>query len=429
MSRGQITRFRDGAGSTFDPLEVERLAVGRRRRGQTITRQSSPAGTPLMILDTDIALIEDGRLYLRGRDIVGLVDRQYEDVVGWLWHSDETGAALFTPEPRAVEAARSVVRSMPDGTGLIDLIMVATRALAVADPLRQDLSPGRVIRAAGALLGGLIAALPDHPRLDQAEPDHAPTDHARPDRARFDRARFDRVRPDHARLDRVRLDRAALDHGGRPEGSTPSVADRLWPKLTAERATRPRIGALNAALVALVDHDLAASTLAARTAASARADPYGVVSAGLATLDSALHGTATVDAYRLLAAVCSGTPVDQALAETLRGRTGVPGFGHLLYRGPDPRATVLLDRLAEVPGTAPTLDRAAAIAEEVTSRTGQHPNVDFALAALALAMGMAAEAGEVIFACSRIGGWVAHALDEYTRAPLRLRPTGRYVGP
>ncbi len=250
VSRGQITRFRDGAGSTFDPLEVERLAAGRRRRGQAITRQASPAGTPLMILDTDIALIEDGRLYLRGRDIAGLVDRRYEDLAGWLWHSDETGAALFTPESGAVEAARAVVRSMPEGTGMIDLIMVATRALAVADPLRHDLSPGRVIRAAGALLGGLIAALPDHP--------------------------------------------------GGTVGSASSVADRLWPKLTAAKATRPRIGALNAALVVLIDHDLAASTLAARTAASARADPYGVVSAGLATLDSALHGTASVDAYRLL---------------------------------------------------------------------------------------------------------------------------------
>ncbi|WP_217428021.1 citrate/2-methylcitrate synthase [Microlunatus speluncae] len=390
MSRGQITRFRDGAGSTFDPLEVERLAVGRRRRGQTISRHASPAGTPLMILDTDIALIEDGRLYLRGQDIAGLVDRRYEDVAGWLWGSDEPGTALFEPDPRAVAAARSVVASMPSGTGMIDLIMVATRALAVADPLRQDLSPGRVIRAAGSLLGGLIASLPDHSDGGEGEP---------------------------------------IGPTRRLAGPRRPVADRLWPKLTAAKPTRARVGALNAALVLLVDHDLAASTLAARTAASARADPYGVVSAGLATLDSALHGTASVDAYRLLSAVWSGTPTDRALAETLRGRTGVPGFGHLLYAGPDPRATVLLGRLADLPGTKRILDRAGTLAAEVTSRTGQHPNIDFALAALALALGMEAEAGEVIFACSRIGGWIAHALDEYTRPPLRLRPTGRYVGP
>lgn len=386
VSRGQITRFRDSAGSTFDPLEVERLAVGRRRRGQTNTRQASPAGTPLMILDTDIALIEDGRLYLRGRDIAGLVDRRYEDIATWLWRCDEPGAALFTAEPSAVAGVRAVMTAMPPGTGMIDLIMVATRALAVADPLRHDLSPGRVIRAAGALLAGLIAALPDHA-------------------------------PDQAGASPGRRDKTA------------SVADRLWPKLTATRASRARVGALNAALVLLVDHDLAASTLAARTAASARADPYGVGSAGLATLDSALHGTASVDAYRLLEAVCAGTPVDRALAETLRGRAGVPGFGHLLYQGPDPRATVLLGRLAEVPGTARTLARAETVAAEVTGRTGQHPNIDFALACLALSLGMEAEAGEVIFACSRIAGWIAHALDEYAQPPLRLRPTGRYVGP
>ncbi|MFC7623521.1 citrate synthase [Microlunatus sp. GCM10028923] len=384
VSRGRITRHRDSDGSTFDPLEVERLATERRRDPAAI-RRASPAGTPLMILDTDLALIEDGRLYLRGQDIAGLTELPYEEVASRLWQAEAAspGAGLFRADEAAVATARTVLAAMPAETRPIDLIMVAARVFGQADPLRSELSPGRVIRAAGALLAGLIAVLPDQAeRSGAAEP--------RPRRR---------------------------------------LAAELWPKLTARRPTGPRVAALNAALVALFDHDLAVSTLAARAAASARADPYGVVSAGLAALDSALHGTASVDAHRLLAAIQAGTSVDRALAETLRGRTGIPGFGHRLYAGQDARATVLLDRLAGVPGTARTLELAGSVADEVTRRTGQSPNVDFALATLVLAFGMAAEAGEVIFACARIGGWIAHALDEYQRPPLRLRPTGRYIGP
>lgn len=385
VSRGLIGRVRDASGSTFDPLEVERLAATRRRGDRPPARQGSPAGTPLMVLDTDIALIEDGRLYLRGRDVAELAAEPYEEVAGRIWSGGPAAgtitAADFRPDPDAVAAASTALAGMPPGSTMIDLIMVATRVFAARDPLRRDLSPGRVVRAAAALLPGLVAALPRHP-------DAGP----------------------------------AVRRSG-------TLAASLWQRLTPRRPSRTGVELLNAALVVLFDHDLAASTLAARTAASARADPYGVVSAGLATLDAALHGSASADAYRLLAAVAAGRSVDRALAEALRGRSGIPGFGHRLYPGPDPRAVVLLDRLGRLPGTRRTLELADRVAAEVTRRSGTHPNIDFALALLALATGMGAEAGEVIFACARIGGWVAHALDEYARPPLRLRPTGRYVGP
>lgn len=389
VSRGLITRSRGTAGSTFDPLEVERLAAGRRGRGVLAVQRGTQTGTPLMILDTDLALIEDGRLYLRGRDIAGLADRRYEELCGWIWVGEQNAEAFaaeaFVPDPASVATAVAVLDRMPPGTSMIDLIMVATRVFAARDPLRHDLSEGRVTRSAAALLAGLVTSLPSGSS-------------GVPDRDR--------------------------DHRQRR-----SFAEQLWPRLTSRRATRARIGLLNAALVVLFDHDLATSTLAARAAASARADPYGVISAGLATLDSALHGSASADAYRLLSAMVDGKPVERALAEALRGRSGIPGFGHRLYSERDPRAIVLLDRLSTLPGTKRLLALADEVIDEVARRSGLHPNIDFALALLALATGMSAEAGEVIFACSRVGGWIAHALDEYTRPPVRLRPTGRYVGP
>ena len=65
----------------------------------------------------------------------------------------------------------------------------------------------------------------------------------------------------------------------------------------------------------------------------------------------------------------------------------------------------------------------------IRERTGAHPNVDLALGALTLALGMRDDAGEVVFATARTVGWMVHALDEYAQPPLRLRPVGRYVGP
>ncbi|MBS1674608.1 MAG: citrate synthase, partial [Actinobacteria bacterium] len=75
------------------------------------------------------------------------------------------------------------------------------------------------------------------------------------------------------------------------------------------------------------------------------------------------------------------------------------------------------------------LETAHRIVDVVHSRTGLHPTVDLALAVMVSAWGMPADAGETVFAVARSAGWCAHAQDEYGRAPLRLRPIGRYVGP
>ncbi len=174
---------------------------------------------------------------------------------------------------------------------------------------------------------------------------------------------------------------------------------------------------------------MAISTLAARAAASARANPYAVVTAGLGALDSLLHGNASVEAARMLGRIVAGESPERVVADTVAVRGGaVPGFGQALYPGIDPRARAILGMLAAVDGAQPVLDAAARTSRMIAARTGAHPNVDFALAALTLATGMAPDAGEVIFATARSVGWIAHALAEYRERPLRLRPVGRYVG-
>jgi len=191
---------------------------------------------------------------------------------------------------------------------------------------------------------------------------------------------------------------AALPPVGRSTDDA-SIAARLWPRLTARAATSERLALLDAALVLLADHEMAVSTVAARVAASAWASPAACVLAGLAAHSGVLHGAEST----------------HAVAALRRGDDLSRWCGHIVYEGDDPRSSALLDLLADTPVT-----RAV--------RANARPNVDLALAALAVDHDMIEGAGEAIFAVARTAGWLAHAAEEYER-PFRFRPRASYVGP
>ena len=401
VSRGLISRERGARGSLFDPLEVERFARARRRVTSPSHGAARPAGadgSPLAVIDTDIALIEDGELWIRGIPIEELVagagdPPRFDAVVRWLFaRTDaptEDGLALERPDSTA---ARRVVAALPAAAGAFSRLLAAVAALAADDPERYDLRAETVARVAPRLVAGLVGALPT------------------------------------IGAGRDELDEAASARDADDE----HVAARLWPRLTALPATPGRVRVLDAALVLLVDHDMAASTLAARAAASARAHPYAVVAAGFGALDSALHGAVSAAVHALLRQVQDGADPAAAVATATRlGGAGIPGFGQLLYPEGDPRARVLLRLMRETadPQAQAALDVAERVTAVVQDKTGLHPTVDLALAVMALAWDMPADAGETVFAVARSAGWCAHAQDEYGRAPLRLRPIGHYVGP
>ncbi|NGN67915.1 citrate synthase, partial [Streptomyces sp. A7024] len=199
-------------------------------------------------------------------------------------------------------------------------------------------------------------------------------------------------------------------------------------RLTDRPADTTSVRVLDTALALLIDHDLAASTLAARVAASAHANPYAVVSTGLSALEGPLHGAASGLAHRMLAdALERGATA--VVSEHLRAGRRVPGLGHRLYPGPDPRAQLLFTLLDGVPRAHHALEAAHQVAELTRRHTPLHANVDMALAVLSLSSGMPAEAGETVFAVARTAGWIAHALEEYDERPLRMRPSGTYTGP
>lgn len=373
VSRGQLgsRRAPGGRGSTFDPAEVEALA----RRGAR--REQQPTGAEFAFR-TAITLIDTDRYYFRGVDATALARGYgYEEVVEWLWTGTLRPGTVFTAPEVALDAGRRAAGALPAHSTAMDRLRAAAVAASAVDPLRFDLAPEAVLGTARSLIPTLVGALPT----------------------------------------------AVPDQDGAP------LAHRLWPRLTGRDSDPASLRVLDAALVLLIDHDLAASTLAARVAASARAHPYAVVSAGLGALEGPLHGAASGLAHRMLADVLDRGSAAPVVADHLRTGRRVPGLGHRLYRGEDPRATSLFAMLADVPQAGPALDAARDVVATTARHTELHANVDLALAVLSVTSGMPAEAGETLFAVSRTAGWIAHALEEYAERPLRMRPSGQYRGP
>jgi citrate synthase len=327
------------------------------RRGRP-RRSSVPLALDLVV-HSKLTKIADQDLRYRGVSALELAESaSFEQVAGWLWTAQRTEEQRSWPAPPL---------RLPEVGTARDRLRLAVVLLAAGDPLRADLSLPGVVERGQRVISAMAAA------------------------------------------------------AGPSAGRAPaSIAGRLWSGLAALPATPGRVGALNAALVLLADHELAASTVAARVAASARADPYSVVLAGIGAMAGSLHGGAPRRARELLeAAVEAGPRV--SLARFAEAYGHLPGFGHLLYPGGDPRARLLLgliDRAA--PGSA-LCAHSKAVISAARETAGVEPNVDLALALLTAVARMPPDAPEVIFTVARTAGWLAHALEEYEEPPLRFR--------
>jgi citrate synthase len=207
----------------------------------------------------------------------------------------------------------------------------------------------------------------------------------------------------------------------------PRIAEVVARAFALEPAPRT-LAAIDAFLILLADHELNASTFAARITASTHADVYAVVQSGLATLSGPLHG-ATSDRFEaLLDEVGAPELAERAVQERARRGERIPGFGHAFY-GPagDARARALLE-LAWEREKAPEVAIANAVIGAMERARKPPPNVDSAAVVLRAALGMPRGAVAGLFAVGRSAGWVAHALEQVATGHL-LRPRARYKGP
>jgi len=383
VSRGVLSRRREAEGraSMFDADEVQELA----RKGRPRRTAGGPAE---LVIESELTELTSSTQRYRGYAATDLSLRcSFEDVAMLLWTgslptaSNPPCAAIagWQATAEALAAGRAAQAALPAGTLPLERLQVIVPALAATDQFRLHLDRPAVVAAGKSLIAGMTGALP--------RPCGGPADHTQSD----------------------------------------SVAARLASKLCTGPVPAGLTQVLNAAMVLLADHELAASTLAARVAASMRADPYAVVATGLGAMGGALHGGAALGAELMLGSATSPADAPRVVGDLLRRGERLPGFGHFVYKDGDPRANLLLHLVAEYAPESPQLAVATAVTAEARRRALPEPNIEFALAVLAGVAGMIRGAGEAIFATGRTAGWLAHGLEEYERN-IPIRPRGVYTG-
>ena len=403
VSRGLLPREKSARGSTFDPRDVARLARSGRSRRETGdvpvrtslsmtggNRWSQSSNEPLFV--TELTLIDDDHLYFRGLDAVDLSrERSLEEVAGWLWSRTWPDSGDIWRTPRAASiAVNEALQTVPEGGRPLERYMLAVVVGALSDDLRHDLSP-----AAVPVIGrGIISLLTE--TLTRRQP--------------------------------LIGERTG---GSEDSSSRGPIAQRVWRALSPLDPTAPRVSFLDAALVLSADHELAPSTMAARVAASFRADPYAVVSTGLGPPSGTWAAGSTgapTEVERMLEDALGVGP-ERAMGERLRQTGTVPhGFGMPLYPRGDPRGRELLTRLEQVDGQPERHAVVERILELASERGFPPPNVDLGLGALSFCAEMPHESGQAIATLAKVAGWLAHALEEYAN-PTRFRSRAYYVGP
>ena len=339
-----------------------------------------------------------GVLAYCGYDIHDLARHStFEDVCYLLWHRRLPTRAELGDLQSQLAGARALpesiirlMRSLPAGDSM-DALRTLTSALAHYDPEARDASPQANYRKAVRLtgqLGTLVAA------LGRVNAGTGP------------------IQPD-----------PVLGH----------AANFLY-MLTGERPSALATRAFDVALILHADHELNASTFAARVAAATLADMHSAMVAAIATLKGPLHGGANADVMRLLLEIGATSAPDRA-EEVVRGRLArkekIPGFGHRVYHTEDPRATDLRQMsrdLGERAGQPVWFEMSRRIEALVKGEKKLNPNVDFYSASTYYALGIPIDLFTPIFAVSRVSGWTAHVLEQYAHNRL-IRPRADYVGP
>jgi citrate synthase len=194
------------------------------------------------------------------------------------------------------------------------------------------------------------------------------------------------------------------------------------------RLRRGAADVLRATIILCADHELNVSAFTARCVASAGANPYGVVIAGLAALEGVRHGGMTARVESMLDSMRRERGGREALGARLREGTRVEGFGHPLYPEGDPRAIALLGMLETRFPRSPELRFAREVAGAAWATLEQRPSVDFALATVSRVLELPPRSGLTLFALGRTIGWIGHAIEQY-RAGTLIRPRAKYVGP
>jgi citrate synthase len=339
---------------------------------------------------------ERGILSYHGIDIHDLAKHSsFEEVCFLLWEGrlprrDELeelrrtiGAERALP-PEMLELLSSIVPHLTP----MDALRTMVSALAETDPDVRDMSPTANRRKAIRLTGQVAAIVAAYHRLRDGQPV-------------------------------VDAD-SSLGH-----------AEDFLRMLDGAKPTPEAARAFDMALVLHADHELNASTFAARVTAATLSDMHSAITSAIATLKGPLHGGANEAVIRMLFEIGSLDRVDDFVHAKLARKEKIMGFGHRVYHTEDPRATnlrAMSKALAESSGETRWYDMSRRIEKIINEEKKLNSNVDFYSASAYYVLGIPIDLYTPIFAVSRISGWTAHVLEQYEHNRL-IRPRAEYVGP
>jgi len=279
------------------------------------------------------------------------------------------------------------LRSVPQGQPM-DVLRTAVSMLSLYDPIAKDMSEQANTQKATQLMAQTATIV----------------------------TTFDRLRNGHEILD------------GDPKLGF--AANFLY-TLTGKRPDEVSERALDIALTLHADHELNASTFAARVTAATLSDIYSAVTSAIGALKGPLHGGANEDVIRFLLQVDANSDAAvQEVRNKLTNKVKVAGFGHRVYRTEDPRAThlrKLSEELGKQTGHVDLYMASKEVEQFIKESKGLNANVDFYSASAYYSMGIPIDLYTPIFAVSRMSGWTAHILEQYKNNRL-IRPRAEYTG-
>ncbi len=364
----------------------------------TVTEHAAPRGLEGVVAnESAICYVfgEEGRLIYRGYDINDLADHStFEETAYLLLYGDlptkqqlkEFTAGLKASQ-RLDKVVQRVIKDAPATASPMDVLRTAVSAAVFVDPDRNDNSLEGERRKAIRLIGQLPTMV----------------------------AMFHRLRNGLKPLS--------------PRRGLSAAANFLY-MISGETPAKDAQHAFDVALILHADHELNASTFAARVIAATLADVHGAVTGAIAALAGPLHGGANTEVMKMLLEIQTPERAEPWLRQALAAKRKIMGFGHRVYRTEDPRAAHLRrmsDVLGQQAGQAHWFAIQRVIEDLMRKEKGLYSNVDFYSASMYYVMGIPLDLYTPIFAVSRVSGWCAHVLEQHADNRL-IRPRAEYVG-